>query len=73
MTEHYQQFLKDDAFGSDSDAACYTGLSQVYLRKLRLTGDGPKYVKLGRCVRHKRAWLDEWAKDHERTSTTEPA
>lgn len=65
------EFLSGDALGDDAEAAAYTGLSTAYLRKLRLTGDGPRYAKLGRCVRHRRDWLDAWCETRARLSTTE--
>lgn len=45
-------------------AAEYTGLSESYLAKLRMTtitGSGPKFIRLGlRAIRYRRADLDEW-------------
>ena len=37
-------------------AADYVGLTVSTLEKLRLTGDGPEYVKLGRRVSTVEAW-----------------
>jgi predicted DNA-binding transcriptional regulator AlpA len=45
-------------------AAKYTGLSESYLAKLRMTvilGSGPKFLRVGlRAVRYRRIDLDDW-------------
>lgn len=45
------------------DAAAAAGVSASFLNKLRCTGGGPKYAKIGRAVRYDRsdiaAWLEE--------------
>lgn len=51
-------------------AATRTGLSGSTLRKLRLTGDGPRFLKLGRAVRYRAADLDEWLAARTRSSTS---
>ena len=49
-----------------------TGISESTLAKLRMTGSGPPYVKVGRSVRYPvRAGL-EWMAGHTRRSTSEP-
>ena len=42
------------------DAAAYVRLSKPTLERLRLTGDGPSFLKLGRAVRYRKADLDDW-------------
>jgi predicted DNA-binding transcriptional regulator AlpA len=51
-------------------AANYTGTSASTLEKLRLTGGGPKYLKLGKTVVYDPADLDAWLASHRRTSTS---
>ncbi len=41
-------------------SAQYCGNHRDTLRKLRATGGGPKYVRLGRQYRYRTDWLDEW-------------
>ena len=45
-------------------AAEYTGLSESYLAKLRMThitSSGPKFLRLGlRAIRYRRVDLDDW-------------
>ena len=41
-------------------AAEYVGLGKSTLDKLRTTGGGPRYLKLGRVVRYRTVDLDEW-------------
>lgn len=42
------------------EAATYIRLSKPTLERLRLTGEGPPYAKLGKAVRYRRADLDAW-------------
>ena len=42
------------------EAATYTRLGKPTLERYRLTGDGPRFCKLGKSVRYRRADLDTW-------------
>jgi predicted DNA-binding transcriptional regulator AlpA len=53
------------------EAAQFLGLSQSWLAKLRLTGDGPQYMKVGRQVRYSRADLMSWAEKSLRQNTSQ--
>jgi predicted DNA-binding transcriptional regulator AlpA len=52
------------------DAANYTGLSASTLNKLRLSGDGPSYIKIGKSVVYDPTDLDEWLSTKRRRSTS---
>jgi len=52
-------------------AAKHTLLSVSTLKKLRLTGTGPKYMKLGRAVRYRASDLDAWMAARVITSTSQ--
>lgn len=52
------------------DAATYTGLSASTLTKLRLTGGGPEYLKLGKAVVYDPSDLDAWLVSKRRRSTS---
>jgi excisionase family DNA binding protein len=52
-------------------AALRTGLSPSTLRKLRLSGGGPRFMKLGRAVRYREDDLDGWLKARTVQSTSE--
>ena len=54
-------------------AAKRVGLSPVTMERLRLTGDGPQYAKLGKAVRYRTADLDEWVASKLIRSTSEEA
>lgn len=56
-----------------SDAAAHLGLSKSTLDKLRLTGGGPAFLKLGKVVVYDPADLDEWLASKRRHSTSEYA
>ena len=51
------------------EAAAYVGLSASTLEKKRLSGTGPRFVKLGgRAIGYDRADLDTWL-DQQREAT----
>ena len=52
-------------------AASYIGLKKSTLEKLRLTGDGPVFSKLGRTVVYNRPDLDQFVTDRRQLSTSE--
>ena len=52
-------------------AAKYLGLAPRTLEKMRLTGDGPQYYKLGRAVVYDTHDLDRWVERRARRSTSD--
>ena len=52
-------------------AAAWLGLSPRTLQRMRVTGDGPPYVKWRRRVIYDRADLDDWVAQRKRRSTKE--
>lgn len=48
----------------------HPGFSPRTLEKYRLTGDGPKYLKLGRRVYYRKADLDDWLNSKSKKSTS---
>ncbi|TPN58641.1 helix-turn-helix domain-containing protein [Mesorhizobium sp. B1-1-9] len=63
-TQEGRKMLRTDG------AALHVGLSVSTLEKLRLTGDGPEYIKLGRAVVYKSSDLDAWMESNRRKSTS---
>ena len=66
---------EQDAFLTTREAAQHLGLCEQTLRRKRITGDGPRYVKLGngpgaRCV-YSRAELQAWLAARTFASTSE--
>jgi predicted DNA-binding transcriptional regulator AlpA len=53
------------------DAALLLGLSESTLAKMRLTGAGPGFLKLGRSVRYAREAIESWVQDRSRRSTSD--
>lgn len=45
---------------TEHDIARITGLSLASVRRWRLSGQGPRYLKLGRAVRYQRVDLAAW-------------
>jgi excisionase family DNA binding protein len=56
---------------SVQEAARFLGLSVSTLNKLRLSGNGPPYMKFGRRVLYDLRDLEEWACEHRRSHTSE--
>ena len=52
-------------------AAVIVNQSESQLNKLRLTGQGPEYVKLGRSVRYEVEALERWIASRRRSSTSD--
>lgn len=56
---------------STPEAARHLGIGKSTLDKLRMTGDGPPFLKLGpRRVVYDLADLESWAADRRRVSTS---
>ena len=53
------------------DAATYCGSSASTFEKLRLTGGGPVYSKIGRRVVYRVEDLDAWLNVNKRRSTSD--
>jgi hypothetical protein len=43
------------------------------LKDLRVTGGGPRYIRIGNAIRYRSDWLDQWAEANAVTSTSEEA
>lgn len=54
-----------------SEAARWLKLSESFLNKARLTGEGPRYVRLGRAVRYRGEDLEAWTAARLARSTSE--
>ena len=60
----------DDIRNTDR-AATYVGLGRSTLEKMRCTGDGPKFIRLGsRRVAYRQRDLDEWLDARPRCAST---
>lgn len=53
------------------EAARFLRLSESFLAKARMRGDGPRYRKLSRAVRYLKSDLSDWLKACAKTSTSE--
>jgi excisionase family DNA binding protein len=53
------------------EAATYTGLAKSTLEKLRVTGGGCPYIRIGRVVVYDPTDLDRWLALHRRKSTSD--
>jgi excisionase family DNA binding protein len=53
------------------EAAKYVRLGKPTLERFRLTGQGPRFCKLGGAVRYRRDELEAWLKTRTIRSTSE--
>jgi hypothetical protein len=53
------------------EAANHLNCSGGYLSKGRVTGEGPRFLKLGKAIRYRLEDLDAWANDRMHDSTAE--
>jgi hypothetical protein len=53
-----------------AEAGIYLKVPENALAKMRMTGDGPPFVKIGTRVRYRLEALDEWIRAREYTSTS---
>ncbi len=53
------------------EAAAYTGLAKSTLEKLRVTGGGAPYIRIGRVVLYDPDDLDAWLAAHRRKTTSD--
>jgi hypothetical protein len=61
----------ESQYGSVKVIAKLLGVSESYLNKGRLSGDGPPYVKFGHNVRYHVQTVLNWAAAQARRSTSE--
>lgn len=54
-------------------AAKFIGLAKPTLDKMRLVGNGPPYVKMGKSVRYRIEDLESWVASRIVTSTSQKA
>ncbi len=54
-----------------TDVANLYGVTPECIRRWRMTGAGPRFVRLGRAVRYRREAVEAFAKSREFASTTE--
>ncbi|MEA2599771.1 MAG: hypothetical protein QOF89_763 [Acidobacteriota bacterium] len=53
-------------------AAAFLGVSARTLEGFRVRGGGPRFVKIGGSVRYRIASLEEYLRQQERASTSDP-
>jgi Helix-turn-helix domain len=56
---------------TQKDAGNFLRLSESWLAKARMRGDGPPYVKVGRAIRYRQDVLVQWLGSQQRLSTSE--
>jgi hypothetical protein len=56
---------------NQQEASLWLKLSERTLERFRLTGDGPRYTKLGRRVLYRQDDLEAWIVSNLRSNTSE--
>jgi hypothetical protein len=62
----------DDPLWTPADLEEATGRPESFWAKLRMRGDGPRFVKIGGKVRYRRSAVEAYLQAQERTSTSDP-
>lgn len=52
--------MSDEKYLKPREAAAFISSSKSTLAKLRLSGAGPKFVRIGRAIRYREIDLDSW-------------
>jgi excisionase family DNA binding protein len=60
-----------DRLLTPKEAADYLRVSDSWLAKARMRGDGPPFVRIGRSIRYSEAALVQWMRGRQRLSTSE--
>jgi predicted DNA-binding transcriptional regulator AlpA len=68
---HRPQSGHESELLTPKEAAAFIKMSESFLAKARMRGDGPRYRKLSRSVRYDKADLLLWLKASAKTSTAE--
>ena len=61
-----------DALLTDAQLAKIFGVHRKFFPKMRISGDGPIFIKVGRLVRYKWADVETWRDKNRRNSTSDP-
>ena len=68
---HDDQPAKVETLLTTEQAAWLLGISRKTLERMRVEGRGPKFVKIGRCVRYRQHDLLTWISTNTHQSTSE--
>jgi excisionase family DNA binding protein len=63
--------LDDDRLLTPKEAANFLRVSESWLAKARMRGDGPPFVKIGRSIRYRQSDLLRWMRSRTHLSTSE--
>jgi len=56
----------EDVLLEPDETAAFLKVSLSWLAKARATDEGPPFIRIGRCVRYRKAALLRWLKSRER-------
>lgn len=63
--------VQAEAIYTEKETATILRVSQSFLAKKRVTGDGPRFIKMGRAVRYPGSGILDYQKVRTRNSTSE--
>lgn len=70
MTDH-EKTAPEEKLLTAEQAAAFLCVSESWLAKARLRGDGPRFLKIGRSVRYGTAHLRDFVRSRTRNSTSD--
>jgi predicted DNA-binding transcriptional regulator AlpA len=70
MTQNIPKITGLERLLTPREAADFLRVSESWLAKARMAGDGPPYIKVGRSVRYPEGALLQWMKSHLHLSTS---
>jgi predicted DNA-binding transcriptional regulator AlpA len=63
--------LDDECLRTPKEAANFLRVSESWLAKARMQGNGPPFVKIGRSIRYRESDLLRWMRSRTHLSTSE--
>ncbi len=65
-----QTKVTDEVYLTEPEAAQLSGFSPAWFRRMRWSGGGPIFVRVGRSIRYPKIKLLSWLAEREVTSTS---
>ena len=62
-----------DAFFNTSEIAARLGVAEVTVRKWRISGSGPRFIRCGGNIRYRWTDIESWVSSRTVSSTSEAA
>ena len=60
LDQYKKEVKKLGLYFTEEEAAGHLNFSRIFLRHLRSRNEGPRFIRIKRAIRYKRADLDAW-------------